>query len=106
MAVNLENLMFQTAEGIWRTEYIEPPNEPIEGDKITCRIRFKWIDPNNPENRATPERHLRLETYDMHEAYDGYAAKLMNAIGMWIDSTEEPEAVYKYPSILLESPGR
>lgn len=102
MSVKLNDLIFETAEGSWRTQYVTPPNEPVEGDKITCLIRFKWIDPNYPENKATPERYLRLGTYHMHEAHNDYEEKLINALRVWIDSTEESEAVFTYPSVTLE----
>src|SRR5947207_1297309 len=104
MIVVLNNLTFETVEGTWRTEYIGEPNGLYDSDQVNYYIRCKWVDPNNPKSKATPERRLRLVTYHSQSAYSNYEESLKKAIQMWLDSTEEIEAAYVYPSIMLQSP--
>lgn len=106
MLVELNNLIFKTVEGTWRSEYVGEPSEPYDSDRVDYHIRFKWVDQNNPENRIIPERYLRLVTYHSQSAYSDYEEKLKKAIQMWLDSTEETEAAYVYPFIMLQSPIR
>jgi hypothetical protein len=106
MLVELNNLIFETAEGTWRSEYIGEPGEPYDSDRVNYHLSFKWIDQNNPENRVTPERRLRLVTYHSQSSYGDYEEKLKKAIQLWLDSTEEIEAAYIYPSLMLQSTDR
>src|SRR2546423_1454033 len=103
MTIELNNLIFNTDEGTWRTEYVGEPIGLYDSDRLNYDVRFKWVDPNHPENLATPERRLRLVTYHSQSAYSDYEEKLKKAIQMWLDSTEELGAAYVYPSITLQS---
>jgi hypothetical protein len=59
---------------------------------------------NVDRDRPGTERRLRLVTYHSQTAYSDYEEMLKNAIRMWLDSTEEKEAAYVYPSITLQPP--
>jgi hypothetical protein len=106
MIVDLNHLIFETVEGSWHTEYIAEPNGLYDSDQVNYYIRFKWVDPNNPENKVTPERRLRLVTYYSQSTYSDYEEKLKNAIYMWLESTDEAEASYVHTSIMLQVPSR
>ncbi len=102
MSVDLNELRIKTDIGTWITEYL---GEPMKrgSDRIEYHIRFKWINPLDPEDKETPERRLRLTIYDSHNAYSDFERKLHHAILMWLES-DEMSALYRYPSILLEPP--
>lgn len=103
MIIELDRLFFETALGTWRSKYIGEPNGLHNSDRVDYYIRFKWIDPNNPENKITPERRLRLVIYHKQSERSDYEMKLIRAIQTWLDSDEGLEAAYVYPSVLLQS---
>jgi hypothetical protein len=84
MSYDLSGLEYQTDQGIWRVSYRWEPDEAIDSGRVVYHLRFKWIDPNNPNNELTPERHLTLEL--LREDLIGEKAKetLRNALGLWI----------------------
>lgn len=98
MSLNLENRTFETNCGTWRTSYIGEPDE--SGDNVEFWIRFKWVDPHDPDNKATPERRLRLLTYPTQTVNDDYENRLFGAIRMWLDSDED-DTVFDYEQHLL-----
>lgn len=94
MPVSLDKLEFETAEGTWRTEYIGEPRQ-ANGDRVTYYLRCKWVDPNNPENKSTPERRLRLLTYPSQKMIHGdYESRLKAALARWLGSLDESEAIF------------
>jgi hypothetical protein len=94
MSINLENIDFETLSGTWRSTYMKHPNEPSSSDEVEYRIRFKWIDPNNPDNKATPERLLTLLTYHIQTQHPDYEEKLKEAIVNWLSYDIETDAMF------------
>jgi hypothetical protein len=93
MVPDLNGLEFDTACGKWRTHYIGQPQE--NSDNIDYYIRFKWVDPHEPENRATPERRLRLLLRHTQAATDDFFQRLRWTMAMWLDS-DEMDMVFDY----------
>src|SRR5205085_12055840 len=92
MPVNLEGLEVEACEGRWRIEYIGLPHEHADRDHVDYYLRCKWIDPHEPNNRATPERRLQLKTYASQEAYGDFEGRMAAAIQRWLDGPEETAA--------------
>src|SRR6185295_16047104 len=59
----LEGLIMETGEGKWRISCIGEPKQAVDSHRIDYHLRFKWLDPTNEKNQATPERWLRLATF-------------------------------------------
>lgn len=102
--VDLNNRTFETSEGTWRTEYIGEPRE--NGDNVEYRIRFKWVNPQDPKSRATPERWITLLTYDSQTIGEDYEGRLMRTLLRWLDSPEEADATFDYELMVLLSRDR
>lgn len=95
---DLSVLTFDTACGLWRTHYIGQPR--VDLDNIEYWIRFKWVDPHEPENKATPERRLRLLIPRIQLVSNDSIERLIQMLGMWLDS-DEMDMVFDYSSSSL-----
>lgn len=85
MPPKLDELEFRTGEGLWRTSYIGEPAKDDDRNRWVYLIRFKWVDPNNPENKETPQHRLSLEIFEEQMIYDDSEQRLRYAIQRWID---------------------
>jgi hypothetical protein len=94
MPIALEGWEVDAAEGRWRVEYIGEPHEYPDQDRVDYYLRVKWIDAHDPNNRATPERRLRIKTYSTHEAYPDFEERLKAAIYFWLEAPDETEATF------------
>ncbi|HEV7746555.1 MAG TPA: hypothetical protein VGO56_16280 [Pyrinomonadaceae bacterium] len=97
----LENQELKADDGLWRIEYIGPPNAPRDTDRIDYYLRFKWIDPQNRDNMVTPERRLRLVAYRSESAFADCESKLRQALTSWLNSDVESGAKFDYDSASL-----
>jgi len=80
MPITLEGFEIDAAEGRWRIENIGEPQQYADQDRVDYYLRVKWIDAHEPDNRATPERRLRIKTYATNEAYPDFEQRLKEAI--------------------------
>jgi hypothetical protein len=101
---SLDKLEIPTAEGLWRSEYIGDPQTYADSTKVCYYIRFKWVDPNNPENKATPEKRMRLSMYREDLTSKDAEEKLKAAVYWWLEAPEECEALFSYESRYLLKP--
>ena len=101
----LEGIEIESAEGLWRVEYIGAPDE-IEGhDRFEYNLRIKWVDPNNRDNRVTPERRLRIIAYHTQFAVNDADERLRNAVRRWVElAVDESEAEFDYNQQFLIKP--
>ena len=99
----LDKLEFETVEGLWRIEYIGGPKQANE-DRATYYLRCKWVDPNNRENKATPERRLRLTVYPSQTIYSDFEDKLKAALNHFLENMEDCEVRFDRDSAYLLKP--
>ena len=99
----LNSLTFDSVVGTWRTVYISEPRE--NGDNVDYHIRFKWVDPHDAENKATPERRLRLLIHPSQTTNSDYVERLEAAIYAWLDS-DESDAFFDYDQHFLRERDR
>lgn len=92
----LDGLRFETAEGVWRLAYIGEPREPIDQDRIVYELRCKWIDPKNEDNKATPERRLRLSLYPSDiVAHGDFEQRLHAALRQWLEYIPDEDSTFE-----------
>jgi hypothetical protein len=104
MPPDVKDLEFKTDLGKWRVEYIGDPLEAVDSGRVEYNLRFKWIDPHDPENKETPEQRLRLFLYEEDMTADDSEEKLVTALGSWISNCDaEIVAKFEYESPFLKS---
>ena len=101
----LEGMEIESPEGLWRVEYIGKPNVIADRDRFDYYLRIKWVDPSDRENRATPERRLRIVAYHTQFALSDAEERLRNAVRRWVElAVDETEAEFDYDHQYLLKP--
>src|SRR5687767_12326525 len=86
MPPRLEGLRFDTACGTYRLEYLVDPQKDLDRNRWEYWLQFKWIDPHDENNKATPEFRLHLDLYEEDMLEKDSEAKLLGALNLWIES--------------------
>jgi hypothetical protein len=86
MPPELDGLRFETACGVYRLEHLMEPQKDIDSNRWEYWLQFKWIDPHDETNKATPEYRLYLDLYEEDMIANDAEAKLIGALNLWIQS--------------------
>ena len=84
MPPKLNDLIFRTACGNYRLEYVVDPQKDIDSNRWEYWLQFKWIDPHDENNRATPEFRLHLDLYEEDMLERDSEPTLLGALDCWI----------------------
>jgi hypothetical protein len=94
--MNLEGVELHSENGIWRIEYIGQPKRASDADRIIYDLRIKWTDPQNPNNKKTPERRLSLTIYPSDALNTGFEERLRTYLTDWVGFFGNVEAVFTF----------
>lgn len=86
MPPKLDGLEFNTACGTYRLEYLMQPEKAADSNRWDYWLQFKWIDPHDDSNKATPEFRLHLDLYEEDMLARDAESKLLGALDRWIQS--------------------
>jgi hypothetical protein len=86
MPPQLNGLMFETACGNYRLEYLTPPQKDVDRNRWEYWLQFKWVDPHDENNKATPEFRLHLDLFEEDFAAHDNERTLQEALNLWIQS--------------------
>ena len=84
MKLNLHGMRFETACGVFEVRHPMEPEKDVDRNRWEYWLLFKWIDPHDAENKATPEYQMHLDLYEEDMLGDDAESKLIKALLLWI----------------------
>ena len=105
MAPNLEGLKFETACGTYRIRYVVKPHKDFDRKRWEYWLLFKWMDPHDENNKATPEFRLRVDLLEEDILAHSAEAELKEALRMWIEGApycDDPKLSFRSGSTVLK----
>lgn len=85
MLPSLDRLLFETACGTYRLEHVMEPERDQDSHRWEYWLRFKWVDPHDANNKATPEFRLYLDLYEEDMLANDAEGKLLGALNLLIE---------------------
>lgn len=86
MPPKIKGWEFETACGKYAIEYLVDPEKDNDRNRWEYWLQFKWIDPHDTQNRATPEFRMHLDLFEEDMLVDNAEVKLYEALRLWIDA--------------------